>query len=192
MAMTSEKRSEYPLCGAKKKSGEQCRAFAGQGTDHLGIGKCKYHLGSTKSHRSNATVTEAQRRMVRFGEPIHLHPNEALLSMLHLSSGHVAWLREEITAMDDVGSFENQVIVSLYAEERDRLTRVARHCLDAGIAERQVKLAESYGSQIAGVLRRIFEDEDLHLTVGQRERLPMLVRRHLAQLEQGSPLARTA
>ncbi len=192
MAMSSEKRSEFPLCNAKKKSGERCRAFAGQGTSHLGIGRCKFHLGSTRSHVSNATVQEAQRRMVKFGAPIEIHPQEALLAMLHLSSGHTAWLREEIAKMESLDSFESQVIVNLYNDERDRLARVARSCLDAGIAERMVLAAERYGVAVAGVLRAIFDDGDLGLTVGQRDRLPTLVRRHLGSLEQGSVLAGAA
>jgi rubredoxin len=39
---TSEQRDHLstPLCGARKKTGEECRAFAGQGTPHLGVGNC--------------------------------------------------------------------------------------------------------------------------------------------------------
>jgi hypothetical protein len=181
-----------PLCGAKKRNGEKCRAYAGQGTDHYGVGRCKFHLGATKNHNTKAIVQEAQRRMVKFGDPIKVHPTEALLAMLHLSSGHVAWLREEISALDDIGTFEGQVIVNLYAEERDRVARVAKACLDSGVAERQVKLAEIYGATLANLLRAVFADDELALTAAQREQLPTVLRRYLGALEAARTLVPAA
>lgn len=35
-------------CGFVKKDGEPCRQVAGKGTDHLGIGRCKFHGGNSK------------------------------------------------------------------------------------------------------------------------------------------------
>ncbi len=194
MAMSAEKRSNYALCGAKKKSGDKCRAFAGQGTDHLGIGRCKYHGGSTRSHKTNAVVQEAQRRMIKYGAAVQVEPHEALLAMLHLASGHVAWLRAEVAALDDLGQFESQVLVQLYGEERDRVARVAKACLDVGVAERQVQLAERYGEALAGTLRAVFADPELGLTPAQEARLPAVLRRHLltAEREAGVPAALVA
>jgi hypothetical protein len=180
---TPEQREQHALCGARKKSGERCRAFAGQGTPHPGIGRCKFHGGSTRNHITNATIAEARQRMVTFGAPIEVLPQEALLAALHLASGHVAWLREEIGAVQELGTSEAQVLVSLYADERDRLARVAKACLDAGVAERQVKLAERYGSELADLLRAVLSDGELGLSKSQRERLPAVLRRYLGALE---------
>lgn len=106
--------------------------------------------------------------------------------MLHLASGHCSWLHSEISELDDLGTFESQVIISLYNDERDRVARVAKVCLDAGIAERQVALSERYGSALAHVFRCVFDDPELGLTSAQRERLPEILRRYLGQLE-GNP-----
>jgi len=46
----------------------------------------------------------------------------------------------------------------LYAEERDRGARVAKAALDSGVAERQVKLAETYGAALANLLRAVLND----------------------------------
>lgn len=188
MAHTSEQRSTLQLCGVKKKNGELCRAFAGQGTDHPGVGRCKFHLGNSRTHNANAVVQEAQRRMIKLGIPIEVHPHEALLSMLYLASGHVAWLREEIGATDDLGTFEARVLVQLYGEERDRVAKVAKAALDAGVAERQVRMAEQYGDALYHLLRGIFDDGELSLTAAQREQLPTVLRRHLTRLDEGAPL----
>jgi hypothetical protein len=178
-----------PLCGAKKKSGELCRAFAGQGTDHPGVGKCKFHLGNSPTHQVSAVVQETQRRMIKLGMPIEVHPHEALLSMLYLASGHVAWLRAEIGATDDLGTFEARVLVELYGTERDRVAKVAKAALDAGVNERQVALAERYGEQLADFITTVFADDELGLTAGQREQLPAVLRRHLVTLGRGRELA---
>jgi hypothetical protein len=41
--------------------------------------------------------------------------------------------------------------VKLYQEERDRLVRVAKAAIDAGVEERQVRLAEGQARQLAQV-----------------------------------------
>jgi hypothetical protein len=183
--MTSEKRSTYALCGAKKKNGAACRAFAGQGTDHLGVGRCKFHGGSTRTHRQNAAVVEAKNRMIRFGEPYDLEPTEALIWMVQLSAGHVRFLSGELAALDDEqrGTLEAQIATRLWNEERDRLARISKAALDAGVAERAIVLAERAGAAIGDVLRRIFHDPDLALSRRQRDRLPGLLRRHLEAVE---------
>lgn len=182
MAHTSEQRDQRPLCGARKRNGESCRAFAGQGTTHVGYGSCKFHGGSTPTHQKRAVVQEAQRRMIKFGTPVEVDPTEALLQMLYLASGAVIWLKDEIAASDDLGTFESRVLVQLYAEERDRVAKVAKAALDAGVAGRQVSLAERHGAWLAELLRRVFADAELGLTAAQQERLPEVLRRHILTL----------
>lgn len=48
-------------------------------------------------------------------------------------------------------------LVRLEGEERDRCARFAKLALDAGIAERQVRLAEQQGALIARALRTMLE-----------------------------------
>jgi hypothetical protein len=183
--MTAEKRSTYPLCGAKTRGGGTCRLFAGQGTSHLGIGKCKHHGGSTPTHVKSAIVYEARRRAIEFGEELPVEPADALLTMLRLSAGMVAWTRDELARMEDRATFEAQVLTRMYADERDRTARIAKAALDAGVAERMVRLAESYGELIAALIGNILGD--LRLTVEQHERAPEIVRRRLLELEPAEP-----
>lgn len=148
MAMTSEERSDYPLCGAKKKNGEECRAFAGQGTDHLGIGRCKYHGGSTPSHQNNAAKVEAERKMVTMGAPVNISPATALVGVLRATAGHVEWLASEVGNLGTLDAPEAASLTRLYAEERDRLTRIAAACLSAGIGKAEVEMAEAQASAL--------------------------------------------
>jgi hypothetical protein len=48
--------------------------------------------------------------------------------------------------------------VRLYQEERDRLVRVAKAAIDAGVAERQVRITEEQARQLARVVSAIVID----------------------------------
>jgi len=183
MAHTREQRDSMKLCGAKKKNGEECRAFAGQGTSHLGVGRCRWHLGNSPSHQSHAVKQEARARMIEFGEALEVDPASALLGVLHLSAGHLNWIRDELASMDDKTTFEAQVLLRCWDEERDRVARISKASLDVGVAEKAVRLAEEYGAQLAALLRAVFYDDKLGLTSAQRSRLPDVLRRHLGALD---------
>lgn len=187
MAHTVEQRDANNLCGAKKKNGELCRAFAGQGTDHPGVGRCKFHLGNSQSHQVHAVKQEARARMVEFGQSLEIDPATALLGVLHLSAGHLNWVRAELAEVADKTSLEGQILIRLWDEERDRVARISKAALDAGVAERAVRLAEAHGEVLAAVLRAVFDDPALALTAAQRSRLPDLLRHHLGQVAAERP-----
>jgi hypothetical protein len=192
MPHTPEQRDRHALCGAKRKNGNTCRLFAGQGTSHPGVGRCRFHLGNSKNHEAHAVRVEATRRLVEFGQPVAVEPTEALLQVLHLSAGHLAWVREALATLDDKTTFEGQVLMRLWNEERDRVARISKAALDAGVAERQIQLAERYGEQLAHLLMGIFEDPELALNMRQRGRLPDLLRRHLTVIDAESRQGLTA
>ena len=72
MPHTPEQRNRHALCEAKKKNGDKCRLFAGQGTSHSGVGRCKYHLGNSKNHEAHAVRVEATWRLVEFGDHLQI------------------------------------------------------------------------------------------------------------------------
>lgn len=71
-------------------------------------------------------------------------------------------------------------LVQLEGQERDRCARFAKLALDAGIAERQVRLAERQGELIAEVLRAVLADPELGLSEAQQRAVPGVALRHLA------------
>ena len=121
--MTSEQRSNFKLCGAKSAHGGICRLFAGQGTDHPGWGKCSKHGGKATSVR--ALKEHAQAEMIRLGAPQNVTPNQALLGLLRMSAGMVAWLHQEIVQLTDLDSNTARALIALHGEERDRLLRIS-------------------------------------------------------------------
>jgi hypothetical protein len=183
MPHTREQRDRHALCGAKRKNGEACRKFAGEGTSHPGVGRCKYHLGNTKDHQTHAVKVEAQRRAIQFGQPLDIEPVDALLAVLHLSCGHMAWLRNELAGHEDKTTFEASVLMRMWDDERDRVARISKAALDAGVQERSIQLAERYGEMLAQLLRSIFYDPELGMTKAQHKRFPAVARRHLVPID---------
>src|SRR5262252_841694 len=62
------------ICGAPTRAGKECRRGAGWGTSHIGIGRCKYHLGNTPSHRESSIKQEA---VVFMGAPKNINALDA-------------------------------------------------------------------------------------------------------------------
>lgn len=186
-------RSERGMkCEAKKTdgSGEKCRQPAGAGTDHVGWGRCKFHGGSTSGGKMAAAKEEYRERFL--GDEVAIEPTEAILEEIRRSAGHVRWLHSMILKFDEAleGSDASRVLLQLseqgwnkaawtklYADERTHLVRTSKMAIDAGIAERQVKLAENQGELIAVALRGILRD--LGLTPEQEAAAPAIVVKHL-------------
>lgn len=175
MGMSSEERNVRPLCGAKKKSGEPCRAFAGQGTDHKGVGRCKDHLGNSPSHKQAAVTAEAQAQMVTLGAPLDVTPMQALQGVLKATAGHVAHLADRVGQLPDLGeTHESRAILRLYGDERDRLARYSKAALDAGFTEAEIKLGEKQTELMGKLLEAIMNELDL--TQDQRKQVGPAIR----------------
>jgi hypothetical protein len=69
-------------------------------------------------------------------------------------------------------------LAKLEAEERDRCASFAAKAVAAGLAERQVRLAERQGQEMAGVFRRVLEA--LGLSDAQRALVPGLLAREIS------------
>jgi hypothetical protein len=196
-----------PFCGAKNRAGGACGRPAGWGTQHLGIGRCKHHGGSTPSHQ----IAAAPQLAVVMGAPLDIEPHDALLWCVRVTAGEVNYCsamvarleREEavgkpVLSRDWVGSGETgqgggseqrelapalNIWIVARRDAVDRLARYSKMALDAGVAERQVRLAERYGEQIGQLLSGVLAE--LKLTAEQQRRAPDVVRRHLVALEGG-------
>lgn len=173
-------------CGAARHSdGAPCRMEAGWGTDHLGHGRCKLHGGCTPTHVNAARREMAQEAAVRFGLPIEVDPQQALLDEVHRCAGMIAYFQHQVISIEeDHGEVTvptmfgpaPTVYLALLGKERERLVKVAAECVRLGLDQRRVELAEQQGQLLATVLRGVLAD----LGVADHPDAPMVVRRHLA------------
>ena len=180
MAATKTPRDQrkVPLCSARKKNGKSCRAFAGQGTSHKGVGRCKYHGGSTPNHRASAAVAMARNRMVELGRPKSVSPGQLMAGVINLQAGDLMALTKAIQDLDDDTTPEGQALVRLYNQEKERSARITKLAADMGVDERLLELAESQTDLMAQVIEAIADD--IKLTIKQKRALGPAVRRQLA------------
>lgn len=177
--MSSDPTVPRQCTATSKASGQRCRRSA-----VLDGTVCPMHGGKAPQVRNAIERRRQERAAVlaaeSFGVPVIVDPHTALLEELHRTAGAVAWLgalvadldrseigwgrtREKVGGEDHGTTHEARpsVWVSLWQGERDRLVKVAKACLDAGIEERRVRLAESAGQELAAVLRRVLDRLDL-------------------------------
>ena len=99
MPPTREQRDAHQLCGAKTKSGSPCRMFAGQGTSHVGIGRCFRHGGASPNHEKHAAKISLQQRLHSEAEALtgeEAQPHRVLKNLLQQTGGRLRWLDKEI------------------------------------------------------------------------------------------------
>lgn len=177
-------------CTGHKKNGEPCKGWR-----HPGSTVCKRHLPNPQA-RANAAV---RAEVMRWGlDAVTVDPGETLLKLVSQSAaraqryadeleelvGESASLREALVAQaygefGPVGEYVRG-LATLEAQERDRCATFAAKAIAAGLAERQVRLAERQGALIADVLRAVLSDATLGLSDEQRRAAPDVIRRHLA------------
>lgn len=79
------------FCGAKRRQGPDggtCRRPAGWGTDHGGVGRCKYHGGCTPTHGRFAALSIATKVAQLYGAPREdVDPISGLVEELQRSAG---------------------------------------------------------------------------------------------------------
>lgn len=165
---------------------------------------CHAHGGRAPQNRTAAKArqaeADAEKALRRFGEPVDTTPTEALLDAVKWTAGYVAWLREKVASItsdeklvwgqtrNKVGGEDRGVTYEagpnawlvLLGTWHDRLVRICAEAIKAGVAERQVRLAEQQGALVADVIRKILGD--LELTPAQQQRAGNVIPIRLREL----------
>lgn len=191
-------------------TGELCSQSRGFQTDHPGYGQCRIHGGLTAAGKKSA-AREAGReifREVKFGGDLNITnvtAEQALIEEVRRSTAMVRWLEERIGAWqwsdeEDAalgglpglisetyrGSMkvtDEHAWMIIYREERAHAAKVAKMCIDAGIAERMVRIAEDQGVMLGMAVKAVLDA--LHLTPKQAKQVPEIVPRILRQIGSG-------
>lgn len=184
-------------CTAKsKQTGKQCQLYAAPGAL-----VCRRH-GAAAPQVAAAAVVRAEVQRWGLGDTT-VDPGETLLRLLTQAcqraehyAGHIGTqvdalgLSEALTGesfvvnqntgrLQKVGEYIRAMAV-LEGQERDRAAKFAQMAIAAGLAERQVRLAERQGALIEQVLTAVFTD--LGLTDAQRALAPAAIRKALSSV----------
>lgn len=180
------------ICGTVKRDGRVCQNWKGFRTDHFGYGRCFRCGGTTPNGKTFARREAATQAAVTFGLPREISPFQALLEEVWRTAGHVEWLwtrvsevtPEEMTAEPPNGEQITLLLpprgarlwYELYMRERKHLVEVSRAAIACGIAERQVRLAETHAKTIVRVLEGALSDLGID---ARSEEARLVLRKHL-------------
>lgn len=162
---------------------------SGWGTNHPGTGKCKLHGGTTANHVKAAAKAEYRALL---GKPMEIDPFEALLWCIKIRAGEVRWLSTKMAELDSKSWIEDTMLgkqFHLYARERQAamrdLARYSQMAVSLGIAERVVKLAETYGELLARYTTTLLEGLMPYLDPEGKAKAPQIVRQAMLVIEEG-------
>jgi hypothetical protein len=178
-------------CTAHTAAGNACKLDAIRG----GL-VCHKHGGSAPHVKANAAI-RADLQSWGLDAPT-VDPGETLLKLVSQSAARAQRYAVELEQLVDesdtlraalvaqaygefgpVGEYVRG-LVTLEAQERERCANWATKAIAAGLAERQVRLAEKQGALLADFLRGVLADPALGLTDEQRRAIPDVAERHLA------------
>jgi hypothetical protein len=178
------------VCGAKRanKLGK-CMRAAGWGTKHPGVGRCRDHGGLSPQQGKHVAKVYAHELL---GTPMDINPFDAILWCIRIRAGEVQWLSDRMGELEKTEWVENTLVgkqFHLFARERVKamqdLAKFSALAVSLGIAERAVKLAETYGELLAQYTKNLLNDLWPYLDEEGRAKAHQFVRLRLIQLDQG-------
>lgn len=172
------------LCGAKTRSGGTCRNTAGRGTDHHGVGRCKFHGGASPIRHGLRSAIARERlgpwieqvRQIQGGDPLNLTPSiemmqAAALRFLEKHGPVGPWadflsragkLVDSSYRHKSSGLMRSEILIEVFTDMEDRLQRcAASHISDP--AERAAFLAAVTEDWQKIVLRGEMSESDRYL-----------------------------
>lgn len=195
------------------RTGEHCSQAAGFQTDHPGYGQCRIHGGITPAGKK-AAARQAGREIiqaVKFGGDLNITnvtAEQALIEEVRRSTAMVRWLEERIGTWDYDDSegavmgglprmvgetyrggmtiTDQQAWMIVYREERAHAAKVAKMAIDAGIAERMVRIAEDQGIMLGTAIKAVLDA--LNLNPRQAKLVPQVVPQILRAISNGEPI----
>lgn len=184
-------------CTAKKTNGEPCKAWAIKGLD-----KCRVHCGEKlEKAKAKGAKNLALKKVgemlaaVRKVSADDVNPLDELLGVIAEEAREMALLTDLVGDLETeeaqdkslygpnhTGDQVPHVLKKMLDDTRDRLAKHCKMALDAGVAERQVQIAEEQGAQIAQVFIHVIDDPGLDLSREQKHALKQAGARHLRLL----------
>jgi hypothetical protein len=174
------------LCGAKRANLDAtCTRPAGWGTDHPGVGHCKWHGGSTTNQRKAARKEMAARALAELGaEPVPTDPIRGLVDALASANADLIALNTLVAALPaPTDALGVHPLVELRERAIDRLARISKAGADVQLESRWLAFVDDDMRRVVGALDRALGDDGAALTDHQRDALRQAMSRELLAIE---------
>lgn len=187
--MTDEGQGEgRQTCGARKRNGTgTCGRPAGWGTDHVGVGSCKLHGGSTRNGRKHGRSLAAAKALTTLAIPVVGDPIKVLEAAIESAYGFLLGARRLLadTLDEDQADglpFTAEEAAELYGQAIDRAARTAKFGVDAKLDEARLTIARELAERVIIVVR---VGLDVFERTGNREEAERAI---VAELRSAAPV----
>jgi hypothetical protein len=155
-----------PRCGAQKRQGapgDTCTLVAGFGTDHVGIGRCKFHGGNTRNQRVAARTELADLEARQVLATLEVTPvGDPFAALSRLAGQVVAWqeaissivnqLGDRIRYEGASGSEQLRAEIALYERAMDRTGQILGLIAKLNIEDRMARVTERQADALVSAL----------------------------------------
>ena len=174
-------------CGAKLRNKElkelgivrYCNKTSGMGTEHLGEGTCKWHLGNTINHTRSAVHVKMQKEIVnlsqKLGEPVPLGPPE--VEAFQLASKMKTWtliLEDKMSELngilevtDKAGIEHVRALIEVMERAWERYQGALEFMMKYDLRKRVIELEEHQANLVGAAFMAIILSKDLKLSESQ-------------------------
>ena len=211
-----EEEGRKKLCGklmtkGKYTEGKHCKRKAGNGTDHEGFGECVAHGGARGVGRLKGYGIMAH----AFAEELDISPWEALLYVIRITAGRVAYCQRVLSGATSDLALEGRVRddpdaaplgmtedgeavmernlawwVDTSERERTLLAKVSKAAIDAGVAAMMVNNAVTEGEKIAAIMMTTLDElEEAGLSDDMLDKARQIMERQLRVMDTGQQAA---
>jgi hypothetical protein len=174
-------------CGAKMRNKElkelglvrYCGKTAGMGTDHFGVGTCKYHLGSTLKHTKTAVRTKMTGELAtlseQLGEAVPIGPPEVeawiLASKMKqwsvILEGKLDELNGILEVTDKAGIEHVRALIEVVERAWERYQSALEFMMKYDLRKRVIELEEHQAQLVGSAFMTIILNTDLKLSESQ-------------------------
>ena len=155
-----------PKCGAQKRQGapgDTCTLVAGFGTDHVGIGRCKFHGGNTRNQRAAARTERADLEARQVLATLEVSPvGDPFAALSRLAGQVVAWQEAISRIVNDLGDrirYEGasgaeqlRAEIALYERAMDRTGQILGVIAKLNIEDRMARVTERQAEALVSAL----------------------------------------
>lgn len=133
--------------------------FAGQGTSHVGVGRCFKHGGASPTHEKAAAKMEVQQRLHTLAEPLSIEeaaPHHVLKRLIQVTGGRLDWIDNELALGPTSPALQRQ-----YEKERQFLAQLAKMASEVKVEEIEASIKQAQALQMAEMIRQAAEGAGL-------------------------------
>ena len=184
--------SGHDKCGGRTRAGGSCQRPAGWGTDHVGIGRCKLHGGSTPTHQVAAhreLVRQAEDEALRELAVLGLPPpmDNPLLVLAELAAETRQWqliLRGRVAELDslavvtDSGAERIRAVILAFERATAQAAELAETLARLNVDARLTAISRAQGMTVFRAFQRGLSMLELseHQWALAREAMPKVLR----------------